>query len=200
VVRLPEEGPEAELLAKTLKAMAGRAGRHRPGHLGRGRWLGRADVSGESPAQPLRCVSYEPYDTKLARETAAARSAALPVRGAARRGAGRLPERMHVVPPGTGFVPQTFRVHDFLATTVGEGRLESALDSRSAATAPVPEPVRSAIPALLETLRSGAPRRRPSLPSSRGSPAAAARAAIGNVPRWRASRGTASAPLETQAR
>src|SRR5207245_366988 len=44
VVRLPEDGPEAELLAKTLEAMRAGPDVIAQPTLGGGRWLGRADV------------------------------------------------------------------------------------------------------------------------------------------------------------
>src|SRR2546421_1088018 len=44
VVRLLEEGPEAELLAKTLEAMRAGPDVIAQATLGRGRWMGRADV------------------------------------------------------------------------------------------------------------------------------------------------------------
>ena len=85
--------------------------------LGRGRWLGRADVLRRvATPSSLGAFSYEPYDTKLARETRG--SAILQLCLYAQLLAemqGVLPEKMHVVPPGTGFAPYTFRVHDFLA-------------------------------------------------------------------------------------
>src|SRR2546428_11655588 len=43
VVRLPEEGLEAELLAKTLEAMRAGADVIAQATLGQGRWLGRVD-------------------------------------------------------------------------------------------------------------------------------------------------------------
>src|ERR1700694_4059118 len=69
VVRLPEDGPEAELLATTLEAM--RAGPDVIAHptLARGRWLGRADVLRRvATPSDLGAFSYEPYDTKVGRE------------------------------------------------------------------------------------------------------------------------------------
>src|SRR5207302_4125356 len=130
VVRLPEDGPEAELLAKTLEAM--RAGPEVIAQptLGRGRWLGRADVL-RRVATPSRlgAFSYEPYDTKLARETRGSAILQLCLYAELLEEAqGVAPENMHVVPPGTGFAPHTFRVHDFLAYYRWvKGRLESAL-------------------------------------------------------------------------
>jgi len=145
VVRLPEDGPQAELLARTLEAM--RAGPDviaQPTLCG-GRWLGRADVLRRvATASRLGAFSYEPYDTKLARETRGSAILQLCLYAELLAEAqGVLPEKMHVVPPGTGFAPHTFRVHDFLAYYRWvKGRLESALDQPfPQLPLPVPEPV-----------------------------------------------------------
>src|SRR5216684_3347745 len=145
VVRLPEEGPEAELLAKTLEAMRAGPDVIAQATLRLGRWLGRADVL-RRVATPSRlgAFSYEPYDTKLARETRGSAIVQLCLYAELLAEAqGLLPEKMHVVPPGTGFAPHTFRVHDFLAYYRWvKGRLESALAQPfPQLPLPVPEPV-----------------------------------------------------------
>src|SRR6266571_9578801 len=110
-----------------------------------GRWLGRADVLRRvATASSLGAFSYEPYDTKLARETRGSAILQLCLYAELLAEAqGVLPEKMHVVPPGTGFAPHTFRVHDFLAYYRWvKGRLESALDQPfPQLPLPVPEPV-----------------------------------------------------------
>src|SRR5438067_8917659 len=98
--------------------------------LGRGRWLVRADVL-RRVATPSRlgAFSYEPYDTKLARETRGGAILQLCLYAELLAEAqGVPPEQMHVVPPGAGLAPHTFRVHDFLAYYRWvKGRLESVL-------------------------------------------------------------------------
>jgi uncharacterized protein len=110
VVRLPEDGPEVELLAKTLGAMRAGPDVIAQPTLGRERWLGRADVL-RRVATPSRlgAFSYETYDTKLARETRGSAILQLRLYAELRAEAqGVLPEKMHVVPPGTGFAPHAF--------------------------------------------------------------------------------------------
>src|SRR5207302_4970621 len=145
VVQLPEDGSEPDLLAKTLEAMRAGPDVIAQATLGRGRWLGRVDVlTRVSVPSRLGSYSYEPYDTKLARETRG--SAILQLCLYAELLAemqGVLSEKMHVVPPGMGFAPYTFRVHDFLAYYRWvKGRLESALEQPfPQLPLPVPEPV-----------------------------------------------------------
>jgi predicted RecB family nuclease len=145
VVRLPEDGSEFDLLAKTLEVMRAGPDVIAQATLGRGRWLGRADVLRRvSTASRLGSYSYEPYDTKLARE--ARGSAILQLclyADLLDEVQGLRPERMHVVPPGSGFVPHTFRVHDFLAYYRWvKTRLESAVEQPfPELPLPVPEPV-----------------------------------------------------------
>ena len=82
-----------------------------------GRWFGRADVLLKVPrASKLGNWSYEAYDTKLARETRAAALLQLCLYSdLLSEVQGELPERMHVVPPGVGFEPDSHRVQDYLA-------------------------------------------------------------------------------------
>ena len=80
-------------------------------------WIGRADVLRrvETPST-LGGYSYEVVDTKLARETRGRTILQLclysDVLGQIQ---GRLPEWMHVVPPGVEFVPESYRVDDYMA-------------------------------------------------------------------------------------
>jgi uncharacterized protein len=85
--------------------------------LGFGSWIGRADVllrtSGESR---LGDWLYEAVDCKLARDTRAATILQLTLYSeCVRELQGVRPERMHVLTPGTGFNPVSFRTADYLA-------------------------------------------------------------------------------------
>jgi uncharacterized protein len=85
--------------------------------LARDGWLGVADVLRrvEAPSD-LGDWSYEVVDTKLARETAGGTILLLCLFSDLVAGIqGRLPERLHVVSPGRGFEPDSYRVLDFLA-------------------------------------------------------------------------------------
>ncbi|MCB9609905.1 MAG: TM0106 family RecB-like putative nuclease [Polyangiaceae bacterium] len=108
----PESGADA-----TLAAMQSGADVIAQATLRDGDWFGRADVlrrvSGESD---LGEWSYEVVDTKLARETRAGTILQLCLYSdMVGRYQGRLPERMYVVSPGTSFIPQSYRVQDYLA-------------------------------------------------------------------------------------
>lgn len=135
IVHLPDDLPTQGAVDQTCAAM-------RDGHdvivqatLLHDGWMGRADVLRrvEAPAPALGDYSYEVLDTKLARETRGRTVLQLCLYSDLLAGIqGRLPERMHVVPPGTDFQPETFRVDDYMAyyrfvrrrleEVVGEGR------------------------------------------------------------------------------
>ncbi|HET9326691.1 MAG TPA: TM0106 family RecB-like putative nuclease [Candidatus Eisenbacteria bacterium] len=110
--------------------------------LGEGRFRGRADVLRKvDRPSALGAWSYEPVDTKLARETRAGTILQLvlyadllqPLQGIH-------PERLHVVSPRSGFEPESFRVEDFLAYYRWvRRRLEAAVDAPQ--TEAYPEPV-----------------------------------------------------------
>jgi len=152
VVHLPEDGPEAELLAKTLEAMRAGPDVIAQPTLGKGRWHGRADVLRRvTTSSHLGAFSYEPYDTKLARETRGSAIlqlclyAELLVRDAGascrRRCTSSLPALASPRTPSesTTFSPITGWV---------KGRLESALEQPfPELPLPVPEQLRSATPA-----------------------------------------------------
>jgi uncharacterized protein len=135
IVHLPDDLPAQGAVDQTCAAM-------RDGHdvivqatLLHDGWMGRTDVLRrvEAPAPALGDYSYEVLDTKLARETRGRTVLQLCLYSDLLAGIqGRLPERMHVVPPGTDFQPETFRVDDYMAyyrfvrrrleEVVGEGR------------------------------------------------------------------------------
>ena len=80
-------------------------------------WQGRADalLRVETPSS-LGPYSYEVADAKLARETRGRTILQLCLYSdILREVQGTLPEKMHVVPPGKDFVPETFRVDDYMA-------------------------------------------------------------------------------------
>ncbi|RMH36610.1 MAG: TM0106 family RecB-like putative nuclease [Deltaproteobacteria bacterium] len=112
--------------------------------LASGRWYGRADIL-RRVARPssLGDWSYEVVDTKLARDTRAGTVLQLclysDIVGEIQ---GRLPESMHVVSPGTGFEPETFRVLDYLAYyRLVQRRLEAAVGDGDTPAATYPDPV-----------------------------------------------------------
>ena len=110
-----------------------------------GRWFGRADVLRKVPRpSKLGTWSYEAYDTKLARETRAGALLQLCLYSdLLSEVQGELPERMHVVPPGVGFEPDSHRVQDYLAYYRWVARhLVQAMDAPVAADAlpTYPEP------------------------------------------------------------
>ena len=110
-----------------------------------GRWFGRADVLRrlERPSK-LGGFSYEVYDTKLAKETRASTVLQLCLYSdLLSEVQGTLPERMHVVPTGADFVPESFRVSEFLAYyRFVRNRLEDfVVDDSSSPETVYPEPV-----------------------------------------------------------
>jgi predicted RecB family nuclease len=108
-------------------------------------WLGRADILRrvETPSASLGGYSYEALDTKLARETRGRTILQLclysDVLGEVQ---GKRPERMHVVPPGSDFRPETFRVDDYMAYyRFVRRRLEEAVgEERWTGDATYPDP------------------------------------------------------------
>ena len=111
--------------------------------LGNERWHGRADVllrvETESDLGPW---AYEIVDTKLARETRAGTILQLCVYSELLAEVqGKRPERMHVVPPGKDFEPESYRLSDFGAYyRLVKARLETFVDGQSTSTYPDPVP------------------------------------------------------------
>ena len=98
--------------------------------LGRGQWIGRADVLLRVPEpSDLGDWSYEVVDTKLAQETRGGTVLQLCLYSdlvAAVQG--RAPSQMHVVRPGQGFPRESFRYEDFAAYyRLVRRRLEEAI-------------------------------------------------------------------------
>ena len=102
---------------RTLAAMRAGAGAIVQAELGECRWGGRADVllRVDTPSH-LGGWSYEVVDTKLAQETRAGTVLQLCLyTDLVASAQGTVPERMHVVKPGPGFVPESFRYDEFAA-------------------------------------------------------------------------------------
>lgn len=100
-------------------------------------WGGRADILRRvSAPSVLGAWSYEVIDTKLARETKGATVLQLSLYSdLLSRTQGRLPECMHVVTPGSGFEPQSFRTAEFAAYyRYVKRRLEQSLAQRAGVT------------------------------------------------------------------
>ena len=143
IVELEEEGSPASSFERTGAAMRSGAEVIVQATLVSGRWLGRADVllRVDRPSA-LGAWSYVVIDTKLARETRAGTILQLSLYSEiVGEIQGILPEYMYVVPPGRGFEPETFRVHDFLAYyRFVKQRLEEAVDHGCGDRATYPEP------------------------------------------------------------
>ncbi len=132
-VELPElDNPEAQLEAARQVMHRGPDVVVQATLLSEG-WMGRTDVLRrvETPSR-LGSYSYEVADTKLARETRGRTILQLCLYSDLLRDIqGRLPEEMHVVPPSVDFMPETFRVEQYLAyyrlvrtrlqTAIGQG-------------------------------------------------------------------------------
>ena len=137
ITRLDPDGEEspASAFERTVEAM--RRGEHVivQATLVHGRWLGRADILQRVPRpSALGDWSYEVTDTKLARETRAGTMLQLclysDIVGAVQ---GLPPEHMHVVAPGRGFAPESYRVDDFMAYyRFVRAKLERAVDEAAA--------------------------------------------------------------------
>jgi len=108
---------EGEGLERTRSAMKSGAGVIAQADLRNGRWRGRADIllKVDKPSD-LGLWSYEVIDTKLASETRGGTILQLCLYSElVAEIQGRMPDFVHVVSPGRGFQPETFRLHDFLA-------------------------------------------------------------------------------------
>ena len=114
---LREIGNEEEAQALTLAAMERGAHVIAQATLADGRWFGRADVL-QRVSRPSRFGdwSYEVYDCKLANETKAGTILQLSLYSELLSIAqGALAEQMYVVPPGTEFQAEAYRVLDYAA-------------------------------------------------------------------------------------
>jgi predicted RecB family nuclease len=101
----------------TLAAMHAGAAIIVQGAFERDGWAGRTDILKRvETASAFGTWSYEVIDTKLARQTKGATILQLCVYSDLLAAAqSRMPEYMHVVTPGTGFVPESYRTASFAA-------------------------------------------------------------------------------------
>ena len=147
IERIPDGFSTEAAAARTVAAMREGAQVIVQATLLEGRWMGRADVLRRvERASDLGPWSYEVVDTKLARETRGGTILQLCLYSDLVRAVqGMLPERMHVVPPRPDFLPDTYRLHDYLAYyRAVKRRLEATVDriaEAPEAAATYPEPV-----------------------------------------------------------
>jgi uncharacterized protein len=143
-VNLRDVMDERRVLAATADAMKNGVDIIIQGALEHGRWFGRPDVL-RRVEQPsiLGAWSYEPYDCKLAMETKGATILQLSLYADLLTALqGRCPDSMYVVPPNSGFVPETYRVLDYAAYCRSVKRhLEETIQDPSSKGSTYPEPV-----------------------------------------------------------
>ncbi len=143
VVRIDGDGISNAQFEQTLAAMRAGAPVIVQGVLQNGVWRGRTDILQRvERLSALGAWSYEVTDTKLSRETKGGTILQLSLYSDLLAAAQRVaPEYMHVVTPGTGFAPQSYRVADYAAyyRSVRRG-LETALKAHGEmATYPEPQ-------------------------------------------------------------
>jgi uncharacterized protein len=121
VIEIPTAAPKDARVAQTLEALKSGADVIYQGAFAGKGWVGFADVLRKAPCLPGVRTSfgdfqYEPYDTKLARETRGGTILQLALYadllGEAQ---GRSPERFFVVAPGTPFTIHEYRLTDYAA-------------------------------------------------------------------------------------
>jgi len=117
VLRLPPADTDAAALAATRAAMVRGVDVIAQAPLGDEHWFGVPDVLRRvERASGLGSWSYEPHDTKLARTTRGDAIVQLCVYADLLAGfQGLTPDWIHVVVPGRGFVPESFRAAEYLA-------------------------------------------------------------------------------------
>jgi uncharacterized protein len=121
IIEIPTDAPKDARVAQTLEALRSGADVIYQGAFAGPGWVGFADVLRKVRCAPSVRTSfgdfhYEPYDTKLARETRGGTILQLALYadllGEAQ---GRLPERFFVVTPGTPFTVHDYRLTDYAA-------------------------------------------------------------------------------------
>ena len=135
-----EVTPEA--VGATLAAMKDGASIIVQGALAHDGWVGRVDILRRvEVASDLGPWSYEPIDTKLARETKAGTVLQLCLYGdLLTQAQGIQPEHMHVVVPWSEYTPERYRYTDYAAyfRKVKSGLRDELAQSNPAATYPEP--------------------------------------------------------------
>jgi uncharacterized protein len=129
---------------RTVEAMRSGADVIAQATLSSQRWLGRADVLLRvDRASALGGYSYEVVDTKLAQETRGGTILQLCLYSAmVSEIQGLDPNRMHVVAPGRGFEPESFRVEEYQAYfRLVRRRLQEALADPADLEKTYPDPV-----------------------------------------------------------
>jgi predicted RecB family nuclease len=142
IVEIEGIGVAPVQVEQTLAAMRAGAEVIVQGAFLQGVWSGRADVLVRVPvASALGDWSYEVVDTKLARETKGGTVLQLCLYSDLLASAqGRLPEQMHVVVPGSGFVPVSYRTAEYAAYYRHvRSALEQSLQQTNAASYPNPK-------------------------------------------------------------
>jgi predicted RecB family nuclease len=144
VLSLPRMDGDTAAIYATRKAMARGVDVIAQATLADNRWFGRPDVLRRiDRASELGCWSYEPYDTKLARVARGLTILQLCVYvDLLSKAQGLRPEMMHVVAPWCEFVPEHFRVDEYLAyfrrlRTVLQESVEAGQGTRTTYPAPV---------------------------------------------------------------
>lgn len=143
VVRIDGVDVSTDAVAATIEAMQRGVPVIVQGALARDKWSGRADILKRVEGQSrFGDWSYEPIDTKLARETKAGAILQLCVYAdLLAHTQGSAPEYMHVVAPWTDFKPFHYRYTDYAAyfRRVQRGLEASLLEQPSAANYPDPK-------------------------------------------------------------
>ncbi len=142
IVRIAGKGITQTQAEQTIAAMRAGARVIAQATFLQGTWGGRADVllRVDTPSK-LGAWSYEPIDTKLARETKGGTVLQLSLYAELlAQVQGVMPEHMHVVVPGSGFEPQTYRTAAYAAYyRYVKQRLEQSI-ARQGRDATYPDP------------------------------------------------------------
>ena len=143
ILEITEHGVSHRGSEKTIEAMRSGADVITQAHLILDRWRGRADfLLKVGRPSDLGDWSYEVHDAKLARETKGGTVLQLSLYSEIVGGIqGVIPERMHVIRPGTDYQPETYRVADYESYyRYAKEKLETAAADPEAGIVTYPEP------------------------------------------------------------